>query len=534
MSARGESARYIARVMDGGRQDAGGNGGSAPSQRRADWPDPPRRDAYHGLAGRIVETIEPHSEADPAAVLTQFLVAFGSAIGRSAGFTAESTFHGTNLYAIAVGATSKGRKGSSWQQASRPIVLAAEGWVSRIVGGLSSGEGLIEAVRDPVEERRKAKTKSERADADADGYITELADEGESDKRLLVYEPEYASVLRVMRRDGSTLSAIIRQAWESGGLQTLTRKNPLRATGAHLSIIGHISAEELRRELLSTDAASGYANRYLYVCARRSKELPEGGNLTDRDWAPLIGDLRAAVRHGETTPIVARDAEARELWATVYGPLSEGKPGLYGAVTSRAEAQVMRLAVIYALLDRAPEVRVAHLSAALALWDYCAASCRYIWGDALGDPTADEVLDRLRAAHPDGLTRNEIRDQFGRHKSAEEISRALAHLAELGLAKGDQEQTGGRPAERWRALTAHTALSAQPVLLDFPTPSGCAISAESAESPDAEIVWTLVSRSGVRPSPSLEDALRNPAAAEELRASVDGEWVGDDASESAT
>jgi len=456
----------------------------------AAWPEPAGPDAFHGLAGQVVQTIEPHSEADPHAVLVQFLVAFGNAAGRTAGFTAESTFHATNLNALIVGPTSKARKGSAWNQSSRPVALADAPWQARVVSGLSSGEGLIHAVRDPVETRRKAR-KAEQGQADAEGYVTELTDEGESDKRALAFEPEFASVLRVMRRDGSTLSAVIRQAWESDRLRTLTRNSPLRATGAHISIVGHISQEELRRELLTTDAASGFANRFLFCCARRSKQLPEGGSLTDDDWQTLVPKVRQALRFAGTVKTLKRDDEARALWAEVYSDLSAGRPGLFGAVTSRAEAQVMRLAVIYALLDCSAEVRAVHLRAALALWRYCSDSARYLFGHALGDDTADALLAAFVERGDAGMTRTAIRDHFGRHKSAADLDRALTLLESLGLAERGKRSTGGRPTEIWRVscdksdrsdeseVWSHTSLLSQQ------GPSGNGSDPLNAPSPNA-------------------------------------------------
>lgn len=131
--------------------------------------------------------------------------------------------------------------------------------------------------------------------------------------------------------------------------------------------------------------------------------------------------------------------------------MSEGRPGLLGAVTSRAEAQVMRIACIYALLDHSKEIRRVHLEAALALWNYCDASCRFVFGDSLGDPVADELLKALRAA-PEGMTRTQIRNHFDRNKSAEQIERALSQLAEHGLVTVHHDKTDGRPAQHWVAV----------------------------------------------------------------------------------
>jgi hypothetical protein len=64
---------------------------------------------------------------------------------------------------------------------------------------------------------------------------------------------------------------------------------------------------------------------------------------------------------------------------------------------------------------------------------------------------ADNILEALRAAGSDGLTRTEIRDLFVRHKSAERINQALGDLLRLGRVRKTREPTGGRPTERWFA-----------------------------------------------------------------------------------
>src|SRR5262249_10484372 len=148
---------------------------------------------------------------------------------------------------------------------------------------------------------------------------------------------------------------------------------------------------------------------------------------------------------------VQRDDEARVVWREVYGELSEGRSGLAGALLARAEAHVMRLALLYALLDCSDAIKAPHLLAALALWDYAERSVYFVFGDSLGDPLADDLLRLLRAS-PGGLTRNEIRDYFGRHQPSERIGRALGLLLQHRLARCERQETGGRPAERWFAL----------------------------------------------------------------------------------
>jgi hypothetical protein len=401
--------------------------------------------AYYGLAGDVVRTIEPHTEADPVAILIQVLTYFGNVIGRSPYYQVEADRHGTNLFGVLVGASSKARKGVSAGHASSVFLTADDEWKSRMKGGLSSGEGLINEVRD---ERREFNKKEGRE---------EIVDPGVPDKRLMITEAEYANALAVMERPGNTLSPQVRNAWDGIPLSTMTKNSPLRATNPHISICGHITVDELRARLTRTDAANGYANRFLFALVRRSKVLPFGGNIPLDEIAGLRERIRTAVGAAKSIGLVTMTEEARKEWATVYADLSEGKPGLLGAVVARGEAQVSRVALIYALLDGPHDdgckIDVCHLNAALAVWDYCESSAAYIFGDSLGDDVADELLRSLRQAGNVGMTRTAIRDLFARHRSGR-VAVALGLLHSRGLARTETKMTGGRPSETWFPMGA--------------------------------------------------------------------------------
>jgi hypothetical protein len=338
---------------------------------------------------------------------------------------------------VLVGETSKGRKGTSWAYPKRFMDDADPEWAeNRVLEGLSSGEGLIYAVRDKQMGRNRK------------GELI-IEDESVSDKRLLIMEGDFASVLKVMSREGNTLSPVIREAWDDGTLQTLTKNSPQRATEAHVSIIGHVTKTELLRHLNQTETANGFANRVLFVLVKRSKVLPfGGGTITVGDG--LIRRLNDALDFAKSGGEITWGESAKETWREVYGPLSEGKPGLLGVVTGRAEAHVMRLAALYAVMDKSKTIEKEQLMAALALWHYAESSARYIFGDATGDSVVDKIVEALRA-RPDGLTRTAIRDLFKRNESGERIGKALASLSEAGRARSTNEEIGGRPVERWFA-----------------------------------------------------------------------------------
>ncbi len=401
------------------------------------WPAAPADAAFHGPAGEFVLRTEPHTEAHPMALLAQFLVAFGTACGRGAHYAIEADRHYPNEFCVLVGPSAKGRKGSSWGHVRRILTEADPDFVQGcLASGLSSGEGLIAQVRDPVDQ----------ADSDAP-----------ADKRRLVLEQEFAQVLKVLSREGNTLSPIVRQAWDGDALQTMVRNNPLRATAAHIGIVGHITKDELLRYLAATELANGFLNRFLLIAVDRSKLLPFGSALDGDHLAEIRDALRLALRFAAAHRELPLDRAARERWIAIYADLSAGQAGLAGAATARAEAHVVRLALIYALLDHSDTIGLEHLEAGLAVWRYSAASTTWIFGDTLGDPTADEIWAAAKERSA-GVTRTEVSDMFSRNKKRREIERALGVLEDAGrLRRETRQPERGRPAEVWVPVLADAA-----------------------------------------------------------------------------
>jgi len=384
--------------------------------------------AYQGLAGEIVETIDPHTESDPIAILGHSLCMFGNIIGRSAHFRVEADRHYTNTNALFVGATAQGRKGTAEGIVKELFTLntpdALDWKKNRVKSGLSSGEGVVHHVRNETEN-----------------------DDGVLDKRLYIREPEFGGVLRTIARTGNTLSALIRLAWDSGDLGLLTRNNPENATNAHISIIGHITAQELRRYFSETEIFNGLANRFLWFCVKRSKLLPEGGKFFEMDVSELRKKIEDAIEFAKTVGEVKRDDAATKIWHEVYPSLSTGKPNLTGAILSRATPHVLRLALLYALLDRSATIKEDHLCAALAVWEYVEASVHYIFGNGMADDVAERIFDAV-AYSVNGLTRTEISCLFSKHAKRNHIDDAVAMLVECGKVEILKIMGSGRPIEK--------------------------------------------------------------------------------------
>jgi Primase C terminal 2 (PriCT-2) len=424
------------------REEAGDDITSLTSFDLTPYPAPLGPAAFHGLAGDFVNRILPCTEADPAALLFTFLVAFGNVIGRTAHAIADGARHYCNLNAVLVGKTGKGRKGAAQWHTDRLFSCVEQGWVENcIASGLSTGEGLISAVQDAVTKTVKNKNGDE---------VTKIVEPAAKDKRLLVVQTEFSTALKAMEREGNTLSSVIRDAWDcKPKLRTMTKNSPTRATNPHISIIAHITGEELGPGLSEIEASNGFANRFLWPPVKRSKELPEGGELPDI--TDLIEPLQNAVDFARNlTEPLKRDEDARKLWASIYHDLSAEKPGLFGKITARSEAQTLRLSDIYALLDCSKLVRVEHLEAALEAWRYCEDGARWSFRTGTGNRNADRILAALAATEKKGMSRWQItNDVFNRNTPKHVIDEALRLLYRLKLAVREFKGTATKPAEWW-------------------------------------------------------------------------------------
>jgi hypothetical protein len=391
-------------------------------------------DALAGLAGEIVRTVSPHTEADPIGILLTLMACVGNAVGKVPYCGVGADTHHANLFIGLVGDTASG-KGQAWSIARSLMQSADPEWEAQCIGyGLSSGEGLVERVMDDA------------PDEDDGGVILSLPPV----KRLLCYESEFARPITAMRREGNTLSALLRAAWDGQTLEVMTRgRSKLKASNAHIGIVSHITPDELSNLLSgSVEIANGFANRFLWCHVERARLLPHGGDpgVLDAFAKPLADALTRAKAIGR----VRRNPDADRLWEGVYASLAEARPGAFGRATERARPQVIRLALIYSLLDGSPAITSEHLRSALAVWRYCEASARMIFSpvDAEGvDPLEQQLLGIIRRSP--GVNRKGLHKSLGGHIPASNLVNALAKLRDRRLIRAERVSTGGRPSECW-------------------------------------------------------------------------------------
>jgi hypothetical protein len=389
---------------------------------------------FPGLLGELVNATAVCTEAHPAGIAGQFLVAFGAAAGRELCTYVAETRHGVNEDLLIVGRTGTGRKGDAWNMARAVIEPADPDWAKTgIRSGLSSGEGLIYHVRDP--QYAPDKKTGEPV----------LVDAGVADKRLLVVESEFSQPLKMFRREGNVLSNTLRDAFDGKPvLSTLTKHTPLQATAAHVSVIGHTTPEDLRKHLSDLDVADGFANRFLFAAVERQRLIPSPPRIPSAVRQRLIEHTQRALDTARTRGELRRTEAAEDLWCTVYPTLTAVRPGLAGALLARGTAHVTRLSALFALLALAPLIDAEHLTAALSWWDYSVASVETIFADRTGNAEADRIKAEMLSGET--MTLKEIRERiFANHVATSRLRDGLDLLRNLGVVRLDSQLTGGRP-----------------------------------------------------------------------------------------
>lgn len=405
------------------------------------WPTLSRM-ALHGFAGEIVCAVADTSEADPAAILATVLGLFGIAAGRAPRVRVGDDWHHARLFSVVVGASARARKGTS-EKGPKRIYAAAEKLLtsasssaifpcnlplSWVPGPLSSGEGLIYAIRDGNPDQ-------------------EDGDPGVKDKRLFVVEGEFASPLRAMQRQGNTLSTGIRSAWDGCTIAPLTKSAPIKASDPHVGIVGHITQQELRTSLANVEIYNGFANRFLWWCARRSQSRPLAPGMSESLVEDLGSELSKRIAIASRFSDVEFSDDARALYAGIYEQLTaDGDDDLWAVVTSRAEAQVIRLALAYALLEASPIILVPHLEAAIAAWQYCNDSARFLFSSVTTDLVTERISDALKLG---SKTTSELYRDLGGHINRQRMKQALESLQSRGRIDRTEHKTSGRSCAVW-------------------------------------------------------------------------------------
>lgn len=383
---------------------------------------------FIGVAGEIVQAADPTTEADPVGVYVSLLASVGVIIGTRPYVPVGNTRHPLLIWPLLFGRTGAGRKGEADQTARVFLAEASADYARLKVKGLTSGEGLIERIRDP---------------ADAE-------DTGSMDKRLIVMEPEFASVMARAKREGSTLGAVLRDAWEGGALSVMSRK-AYGTTLSHISISGHITPKEFREKLVGGEMSGGTFNRFMPIYVERSKKLPIPLGVDEATVRRLARKLQYAMKQAAVVERIHLDEEAIILWSDeLYDEFSEAddEDHLWTEFARRAAPYCLRIAGLHAALDGGRSlISKSDLAAAAVLARYSVASAKYVLSTHR-DPKYDRLMRALVATGPGGMSRSEVSALFSRKLKAAQLDELITEVARDGRFVLQKVETGGRPVER--------------------------------------------------------------------------------------
>ncbi len=407
------------------------------------------------LLRAMVDAACASSEAHPVAVAANFLSWFACAIGRGPFQRIGDACIHCRPFSLIVGKSGKARKGTS-ETTMREVFKRADALqrernhnkdVLRFFpGGMSTGEGLAWVIRDP-------------RDADDKG---KGGDEGVKDKRLVVIEPEFSNVLAQGKRDGNTLSPVVRNVFDGRDIEPMTKTSQTKASRPHIVIVGHITGFELREKSTENDAANGLLNRFLILYVYRPKLVPLPEPTPEAVLDGLAVRLADAIEyasrgnvHAHNTHEVTMIPEARDLWRELYPQITRDRDGKGGNLLARSEMYARMLAMIFALMDLRSEIEPCDLTAALAWVDYWHQSVVYIFqceeDEAELDPFSVDVL-ALVTARP-GITLSQIQENWNR-KRTKPVKASLERLLSLApplIRCQKDDTTGGRAALRYFA-----------------------------------------------------------------------------------
>jgi hypothetical protein len=400
-------------------------------------PDPLSPDAYHGIVGRHLRNIENNSEAHPAGILTLFLSGFGSMVGMAAYFRVEDNLHYPMVNVIITGQSSRSRKDTAMGRALRPLKATDPIWgKEHIRQGFSSGEAVV-------------------------SYFDRLYRKGLAGPqmfRLFVTDTEFKSTLTICGREGNTLSEVYRHMFNGDSLEVNVKKTKecLSVPYSCGTSAGLITKSELLDVLKDSEMASGFVNRYLTVLVHRVRKISRPARITDpvalleRD---SIVDYLKTVMQWVSQRKLEKDAvdgtigikivwgeEAGKAWDTFYYSLGDDDQ----EYLTRAEVFVLRISMIYALLDMSDVIEPAHLKAALAVWRYAEQSSHLVYGN----PQPSNVVKLMNRVLTAGyVKRGAVHSLFQRHMPADGLDWIMEEAAKVsngrlevdyGLFKGER------------------------------------------------------------------------------------------------
>lgn len=345
----------------------------------------------YGLVGDVARAAsKANREVNEHAAALAFMTVLAAGLGRGCYLPVGDDWHHPRLFALHVGRSGRGRKGTSTKLAIRILhkleELHPDVAFQSHTGGLSSREGLVVKIHDGFK--------------DGKNDVEPI-----HDKRLWVLESEFANTLHQTRRDGNTLSAALRDAWDGISIKPATKTAPVSATKPHINVFGHITPTELLDLMKARELSNGFANRFIIIWAEQPGLDALPGFTSEEELEVLAARTAEVLRFAQADRFAEPDhnrlelsVEARDRYRLVYqGELQDRSGGeRMTGLLIRCAPYLLRLAMLFALTDQSYRIELRHMDAALHWIRYWADSVRFIFTSAEEEERSKKVQDTAR------------------------------------------------------------------------------------------------------------------------------------------
>jgi hypothetical protein len=461
--------------------------------------------AFHGLLGEYARLLHVGREADPGWILLAAVTGCGFLIGPYPFYSMGGSKQRANLFAVAVGSSSS-RKSAPWDEFYRRCVVEA---LKHTLASLPTPRpstpptSNIKVTLTEKEQKITEKAAELRAtfgvlsgSVSGEALIRKIKEYTNLDMPMLYDESEFGTLLTSAQRDGMTLGQELRKAYDGKRLSynSQAKGDFVVEEGHYFCLYSNITPIELANTMTKNEAANGFGNRFLWCYGdKRHRITYDARNLaySDEELADMSGEDRALLstmrgsvatideaRLGEICKeIIKRCDEASnrgevrmspsayELFDTMCGELDHDHPtGLADALIARGGNHVVRLSLVYALMDNSKLIQPVHLKAAWAMWQHCRNSIVWLQKNreaittttVHGVPfekelqgTIDRIVVMLQQS-PEGLSRSAIAASIpSKKRFGAFTSKAIDALLEANRVTETVQQTGerGRPSQ---------------------------------------------------------------------------------------
>ena len=387
-------------------------------------------EAYYGPIGEAVRAIAPYTEADPAAIMATLIAYCGALVGPEPWCEMSGIKTNAAIFVLLVGETAKGRKGTSHHAAK---ALLGQLDKVRNLAGLGSGEGIV----------------------------TELAAEDADNRHVMIVEEEFARLLSSAGRSGNTLSPTIRQMWDGEDLARTVTSGTVVAKDYHVSLIAHVTPSEQRSTMNQADKSNGFINRFMLV-ATHTTQMVTWDDQGQEDH-PFRRALASAALADRASKVAERGrvhfaSDAFPAWVKLR---EDGDIDTSRELLARLDAHMMRIALIYALIDNSEVITREHMIAAYAFTCYVRDTTNLTYPATDGDQLVLRIGQIIEKAGAEGITRTDLGKSCSNHIAADDRDRACAELIDVGLITEVREAGAGRTSVRYLATPKEAAQDAE-------------------------------------------------------------------------